>query len=266
MADVEGEAIEYKQWAHPSPRAVFLLVHGLGAHAGRWDTAGDFFAQKGISSYAIELKNFNSTDDRPYFFRDIYAKILRLHQIVTKEHPGKPVFLVGESMGAISALLVISREQGLFSGLICLSPAFASHIKPIPIKQLKIAPTPFYKPNKQFKLPFDSAMCTRDADYIKKMDEDPREYRTVSAKLILDLLLAQTRSRNLKAKIKLPVLFLLAGEDKLVDPGAARKIFNSMKVKDKKLVEFPGMYHALSIDLGKEKVFEEMSRWVEERI
>jgi alpha-beta hydrolase superfamily lysophospholipase len=50
-----GEII-YKRWVAPSPRAVFLLVHGLGAHAGRWETAAEDFLKNGISSYAVELK------------------------------------------------------------------------------------------------------------------------------------------------------------------------------------------------------------------
>jgi len=251
----ENGPIDYRQWAYLSPGAVFLLVHGLGAHAGRWDFLVDFFATRGFISYAADLRDF----------RDYYNKIARLRGSAAKDNPGKPIFLIGESFGAIVSLLTASREPDLFNGLICISPAFANRVRPAPIEQLKIAASLFYNPNKQFKLPFDSSMCTRDTDYIKKMDEDSREYRTVSSRSILDILLAQARSRGLK-DIKPPVLFLLAGEDKLVDPAAARKIFNGLEVKDKTLIEFPGMYHSLSIELGKEKVFVEMLKWVEQRI
>lgn len=61
-------------------------------------------------------------------------------------------------------------------------------------------------------------------------------------------------------------LFLVAGDDKMVDSRASMEIFKRLKVKDKTLVEYPGMYHSLSIELGKEKVFEDLLKWVEKRI
>jgi len=259
MATEDKERIEYRQWALPAPRAVFLLVHGLGAHAGRWEAIGDFFLKKGISSYAIELPRQN-------LFRNCNDNILKLYDIAAKNNPAKKIFLIGESMGAIISFLLAAKKPGLFSGVVCISPAFASRYAPALLDGIKILAPLLYNPGKEFKLPFDSSMCTRDPEYRKKMDEDMREYRTVSSKLIIEILLTQARAGRMKKKLTTPVLFLVAGEDKIVDPRSAGAIFNGLLVKDKTLVEFPGMYHSLSIELGKELVFEEISRWVGKRI
>ena len=53
MVNAVNESIQYRQWGLSDPKCVFLLVHGLGAHAGRWEAFGDFFIKKNISSYAI---------------------------------------------------------------------------------------------------------------------------------------------------------------------------------------------------------------------
>ena len=63
-----------------------------------------------------------------------------------------------------------------------------------------------------------------------------------------------------------PALFLLAGEDKLVDSAATRRIFTGIAATDKTLVEFPGMFHALTVDLGKEAVFGKLLEWVDKRL
>jgi alpha-beta hydrolase superfamily lysophospholipase len=63
----------------------------------------------------------------------------------------------------------------------------------------------------------------------------------------------------------MPSLFLVAGDDRIVDCRATRRIFGRLDSRDKKLVEFPGMFHALSIDTGREAVFEEIARWAGER-
>ncbi len=257
-----NETIDYKRRGPSEPKAVFLLVHGLGAHPGRWEATSDFFADNGIASYAIELKSIKNGEN----FHGYYNKILKLYNIAVKENSSKKIFLAGESMGALISFLLAALSPGLFSGLICISPAFVNRYRPGAWDSIRMLTAIFLSPKKEFKLPFDSSMCTRDPEYRKKMDQDPREYRAVSSKLIFDLLLAQARAKTVSNKITIPVLFLLAGEDKLVDPQAANSIFNSLTIKDKTLVEFPGMYHSLSIEMGKEAVFAEMLKWVEKRI
>ena len=55
MSSLSGNDIGYRHLAAASPRAVFLLVHGLGSHGGRWEAMGSFFMKRAVSSYAVEL-------------------------------------------------------------------------------------------------------------------------------------------------------------------------------------------------------------------
>lgn len=258
MANDKDKEIGYRKWTAPSARAAFLLVHGLGAHTGRWEALAEFFAQHGISSYAIELH-------RVAGFGSHYGDILRLRDIIKKESPSAKIFLIGESMGALISFLLAAAKPGLFDGLICISPAFANKIRLSPLEYLKIAAALLYKPHKMFRVPFDSSMCTRDIDYRKKMDQDPSEHRTASSRLLTAILFAQVHARSVRSP-GLPVLFLVAGEDKMIDHGATNTIFERLEEKDKALVEFPGMYHALTIDIGKEAVFKKILEWVGRRL
>lgn len=269
MSEDDREEIGYRQWLLPLPRAVFLLVHGLGAQAGRWEAMGDFFVKKGISSYAAELWDVDRPDMASYrsgHFRAYYSKILRLYDIAVKDNPSKKIFIIGESLGALISFLLVSGRPGLFSGLICVSPAFANKVALAPADYVRVLSALLYNPRKLFALPFDSSMCTRDISYREKLARDDREFRPVSSKLIFEIVLAQARARIAKNRMTIPALFLVAGEDKIVDPRSARAIFNGLAAEDKAIVEFPGMYHSLSIDLGKESVFEEILRWVDRRI
>jgi alpha-beta hydrolase superfamily lysophospholipase len=251
--------IGYRQWIAPAPRAVFLLVHGLGAHTGRWEFLADFFLAHGISSYAIALPmeaGFNS----------YYSDIMRLREKICKENPSLRIFLVGESMGALASFLLAAEKPGLFSGLVCISPAFANRIKLPPSDYLKIFASLFYDPGKEFRVPFDSAMCTRDIEYRKKMDADSAERRSSPSRLLAGILISQVRARFAGSSLRTPALFLVAGRDLMIDPEATKKIFNGLASEDKALIEYPEMYHALSIDIGKEKVFEDILKWVDKRL
>ena len=251
-----GEDIGFRQWVTPKPRAVFLLVHGLGAHTGRWEMMADFLMKNGISSYAIELSGFNSCR----------KDIMRLRDIIARDNPSKKIFLLGESLGGLVSFMLTAANPGKFDGLVCFSPAFASKLKLSLPDYIKIFFALFYNCEKQFKLPFDSSMCTRDVEYRAVMDKDEHEKRTVSAVVLAKILFLQIYVRSIRRKMKTPILFLVAGDDKIADNRGAVSIFNALAADDKTFIEYPDMYHSLSIELGKEKVFRDVLSWVEKRI
>ena len=257
--------VVYRHWTHQAPRAVFLLVHGLGAHAGRWGAAGDFFLKRGISSYAVELKERGRSSSAG--FGDYRAKLLNLRGIALKESGAAvPVFLIGESLGAVLSFIVCAENPGSFKGLVCLSPAFTARYKVPFFDSVKMLVSLLCNPNKQFPLPFDSSMCARDPECRARLDCDPCEYRSASSGMIFRILAAQAQAKEALRKLNAPVLFLAGGNDLLIDPQSIRDVFNTLSIKYKEMVEFPGMYHSLSIDTDKEKVFETILKWVERNI
>lgn len=267
MQEDARSKIIFKKWDDAHPKAVFLLVHGLGAHSGRWDFLGEYFLKQGYSSYSVELKGFGKTNDLKGHigsFKTYYKDILSLYKIIKCEHPGKKVYILGESMGALIAYMTVLKYGELFDGLICISPAFASRIKfPLP-QMIAMVLSLVHSQKKQFTVPFTAEMCTRDAEYRKIMDANPDEHRFVTPRLLFEVILAQLAGSMNADKLRVPVLFLLAGDDKdlLVDPITAKRVFKKLKIGDKKLIQYPEMLHALSIELGREKVFEDILEWV----
>jgi alpha-beta hydrolase superfamily lysophospholipase len=260
----------YRRWPAPEPKAVLLLVHGLGAHSARWDSLGEYFTRKGFSSYALELKGFGQTPDRPRghitSFRTYYQDILELRQAIGKEHPDKKVFLLGESMGALIAFLLACRQPGRFAGQVLISPAFQNAMKFSPSAYLKIAAFLLLNTKMTITMPFNSAMCTRDTAYQKIMDNNPDELRVASIKTLLNILWAQIQAKRLAKELVLPSLFLIPGQDTMINAAVSRQVFTRLRLKDKRLIEYPEMRHALSIELDREKVFADILNWLEKRL
>jgi alpha-beta hydrolase superfamily lysophospholipase len=265
MAQLISSGILYRKWITPNNKAVLLLVHGLGAHTARWNFLADFFSQKGYSSYAIELKGFGQTPDRPrghidsfdIYYRDIFA----LLDIVKKENPGKKVFILGESMGGLIAFIIANE----FAGQILISPAFQNGMKFPLASYLTLIAFILIDPKRTVEVPFTSAMCTRDTAYQNVMNNNPDEIRVASLKLLMNTLFAQMKALKLAKGLKVPSLFLISGKDLLIDESVSRKVFKNLKLQDKTLIEYPEMLHALSIELGREKVFEDILNWLEKR-
>lgn len=258
----------YEQWKVGQPKAVFLLVHGMGGHSGRWGHLADFFSRQGFALYAIELRGFGKTNGlkgHVDFFNVYFNDIEVLREIIRREYPKTKVFILGESFGGLLAFLSAAQEPGLFDGLICLSPLFKNILKYSFYDYFQLLTAAAFNPKKQFTVKFTSSMCTRDISLQKKLDTDEREYRSASANLLINIILAQARGFSNKNKIIMPVLFLLAGHDLVVDSRTSRKVFQGITAADKTLIEYPQNYHALSIDLDREKIFQDILNWANKR-
>lgn len=263
---VEKQGLLYRTWDAASPRAVLLLIHGMGAHAARWDFLGSHMAARGVTSYGLELRGFGRTPDRPRGHIDSFSiweeDILRLRGIIALEHPDKKVFLLGESLGGITVFNLAASHPEDFAGQVHISPCFKNGLKfPLSSYLTLVAQYPFNK-RKTIPVPFTSAMCTRDGDYAAVMDANPDELRVSSLKMLMDTMSGQKQAFRAAARASVPVLFLLAGRDFLVDASASRKLFGRLALADKTVIEYPEMHHALSIDLGRERVFDDILAWL----
>lgn len=270
MPGLIGSDILYRQWEVTDPKAVLLLVHGMGAHSARWNFLADYFKAKGFACYAIELKGYGATPDRPRghidSFNIYYRDILKLNDIIKKDSPGRPVFLLAESMGGLIAFMMACQYPDKFAGQILISPAFQNGMKFQLSAYLTLISQIFVNPKKTVDMPFTSAMCTRDLDYQKVMDNNPDESRVASLKMLINILFAQMAALKLAKTLQVPSLFLIAGKDYLVNEKAGRQLFKNLQLKDKTLIEYPEMLHALSIDLGREKVFADIFNWLSKRV
>jgi alpha-beta hydrolase superfamily lysophospholipase len=269
--DAAGQmpGVRYRQWTVGDTHAVLLLVHGIGGHTGRWELLADFFLQRGIASYALALRGFGDTPGLKGHidsFAIYYSDIESLSAIIRKEHPEKKIFLLGESLGGLLSFIMAIDKGHLFSGVICLSPAFADTLEVDTKTFWSIIFSSVFEPTRQFSM-FDSlSCCSRDTELVKRLDADPREHWVASSRLLVETLVAELRAKRLKDKVSIPVLFLLGGHDTIVSTDESIRIFRSMKARDKTLKVYAEMLHALSIDLGREQVFEDILNWTSARL
>jgi alpha-beta hydrolase superfamily lysophospholipase len=273
MAELQSASeagLFYRCWPSNDTQAALLFVHGIGAHSARWDFAGEYFAARGYAGYALELKGFGQTPERPRghidSFNAYYRDILTLRKLIAKELPGKPIFLFGESMGSLISFLTAALYPNKFAGQILISPAFANGMK-FPISAyLELLFFLLFDRQHQIKMPFTSAMCTRDPAYQQIMENNPDELRTASVKTLINVMLAQLQVKAAAKKITIPTLYLLSGKDYLVDGNFNKKLIPTLPIKGQKVIEYPEMLHALSIDLEREKVFFDTENWLKEQL
>lgn len=261
--------VYYRVWPVTQPRAVVLLVHGLGAHSARFEPLCQALNARRIACYAIELQGFGERAQPPGYvasFRQYDEAVTTLARNLLAQHPRVKLFLAGDSMGGLIAFNLAAKAAIPYAGLILLSPAFESILKfPLATYGVVFASL-LFDPKRTVTLPFNSAMCTRDPVMQKQMDADPRELRIASAGLLIQILLESAQSARRAKTVQLPLVAFTAGCDQFVNVAVTQARIKAAASRDKTEFHYPEALHALYVDLERERLFRDLNAWLDPRI
>lgn len=122
----DGEVICYYKWDAVNPkklRGIIQIAHGIGEHAGRYDSIASRLQQEGFTIYAndhrahgktAEIKRLYGYYDGSDYFEDVVDDMHALTNLMRGEHPKAPFILFGHSMGSLlSRKYVLNHGQEL---------------------------------------------------------------------------------------------------------------------------------------------------------
>jgi len=126
MAD--GARLPLEAWLPPTPpRAVLLGLHGMNDAAEPFlDDAAPLFTAAGVAVYAYDQRGFGGAPHPGRWAggESLAADAAATVALLRQRHPGVPVFLLGESMGAAVALLAATGDAPpAVDGYVLLAPA-----------------------------------------------------------------------------------------------------------------------------------------------
>jgi len=267
LKSIDGKVF-YREWTCVDPKASVILVHGMGGYSGRFFEMGPYLAKAGFQVYAIEQKGHGespSIKGHINNFKIYTADLKSMVNIAKSQYPGKKVFIFGESMGGLITLDFCIHNQKSIDGAILMSPAVKDKLPMTPQKKFDIFINSIKDPMKLYSAEFDAGMFTRDPVMAKRINSDPLEVRSFTAKFYQAILKTIIYVNLMPWRIKLPVFFILAGKDSMVSAEAGEKFFKKVSSKDKILKWYPEMYHALYVDKDREQVFRDIVDWINKR-
>jgi alpha-beta hydrolase superfamily lysophospholipase len=128
LTAADGVEIQVDGWLPDGPPlAVVQIVHGLAEHAGRYGRLAQALTLAGYAVYAIHLRGHGRTAKSPsdlghFADRGGWQKVVddlrQLHQRIGDRHAGKPVILLGHSMGSALARDFMARYGGELAGVV----------------------------------------------------------------------------------------------------------------------------------------------------
>lgn len=121
-------------WMDPvgPKKGVLVAVHGLGLHKGCYRQFAERMVSLGWAVYAVDVRGFGTFMTMPQGARHVdfagaMEDVCGAIRLVRQEHPGMPVFLVGESMGGGLAIQCGAKYGDLVDGIVTACPASKRH-------------------------------------------------------------------------------------------------------------------------------------------
>jgi alpha-beta hydrolase superfamily lysophospholipase len=260
---------------------VVVAVPGWNATAGDIEPLAQYLAARGIAVYSCGVRGQHGdlTAKLRHTKGDIVDGRLWTEDFcgftewVRRRNRGAPVFLYGQSMGALIALTAADREPGV-SGIILHSPAVAMVYTPLPVRSFIGMMRGLAGDRLLFNvglIPGDEPALTSDAnfDLVWGLSVD-RVRPGFTWRFLDEALKLGERARGAAGRLRIPVLALTGDKDPIGTAGvgeqAFSKLMNSIPSADKERDRFPNGYHDLIHDGNKAKALRCVGAWMEREL
>jgi len=261
-----GVKLFYRTWMPEAPRAALVLVHGMNEHIGRYAHVAEYFVNQGFAVYGLDHRGYGQSEGvRCHVDRfEEYLEDLHLLVDMAREH-GTP-FMVGHSLGGLIAFRYALAYPETLKALVVSSPYFGRKTEVDAVTRALAPVLSFMLPRLQMKVPFAPNDVCRDTQVCEKYAADPLVGRTATPRWFTESNKAALAChQGLTQGMKMPVLFLQAGDDLLVNPEATRTVFGLVPHQQKAFKLYPGKYHEIFNDPGRDEVFQDILNWLQEQ-
>ena len=259
-----GWKLYYQSW-HPlvAAKAVLVIVHGHGGHSGIFTRMVNYLLERNYAVYIFDLRgNGRSPGQRGYInnwveFREDLTAFLKL---VTAENPDLPLFLIGQSLGGTIALDYVLHKSNSIKGLILMSPALGLGIASwkLLLAQILSAILPHFA----LDAGIDLSACSRDAKVIAAAEQDSLRHSQGTARLTTELLKTINWIKAHGTELKIPLLILHGGADRVTLAESSKTFFESLTLTDREIREYPDSRHELHHDLNYQEVLADIADWL----
>jgi len=263
----DGAEIFRQTWRpDDAPRAVLVLIHGLGEHSSRYGHLAKRFTDAGFAVFAMDLRGHGRSGGGRGDLRiaDAVADVADLVAHAGSEYPGLPVFVYGNSLGGLITMTYTVERQPDINGLVASAPALDSELREQKVKFAMANLLGGLLPSITIPTGLDPEGVSRDPEVVAAYKADPLVHDKGSFALAkqtfsaMDAMMAQTG-------FPVPLLIIHGTADRLTVPSAS-KVFTEHVTGDVTLIEYEGMYHELHNEPEQAEVFADVVAWLEPRI
>lgn len=253
------------------PKAIILALHGFNDYGKAFDKPGEFFAARGIATYAYDQRGFGEAPEPGRWFgtKTMVDDAHTVAGLLRQKYPGAKLFLMGESMGGAVALnAAASGEANLFDGVILISPAawgreamsgfergglwfFSNTMAWFPVSGSSFHLTP-----------------TSNDAVLLDLSRDPNVRKQTSFGTLAGLVDLMDGAQDAAPRLTVPTLMLFGDRDEVVPPRPTCLLLSRLAPRPPgawRAAFYPEGYHMLLRDLDGELVMSDIQAWIAQR-
>ena len=264
------------------PRAVVLMVHGLGEHAGRYDHVARQLMHWGFAVRAYDQRGHGESggargvlptatallDDLAEVVDDTRLRGIRLqHGINASMTPQKPLplILLGHSLGGLVVGRFVALKIRPVEALVMSSPALDAGLSVF--QKLLLALGRTLAPNLCISNGLDARYISHDERVVKAYLADRLVHDRISPRLGRFIASSGPATVAAASRWSTPTLLMYAGADRLVNPQGSQAFAENALAPGVKpgtvtAKRFDGLYHELFNEADAAPVFKTLGSWL----
>jgi alpha-beta hydrolase superfamily lysophospholipase len=264
-----GTEIHYRIWKPiGGTKAVVIVTHGQGDHAGRYLHVAEHLTREGFAVWAADLRGHGKSGGRRGHvdsFDDYLADTRRVVEKAREDCAKVKAFLLGHSLGGLVVLDYGEKMNANISGVIATSPLLRLKMK-VPAWKVALGRVlSSLTPTLSMKTGLDPNLLSRDQQIVRDYINDPLVHGVASTRFYTELLRAVDETLRGGNKLTLPCLVMIGSGDGIVDPSTTQDFFGTIASSDKTLKVYDGLYHEVLNEPEKDDLLREISTWVSAR-
>ncbi|XP_053233959.1 monoglyceride lipase isoform X2 [Podarcis raffonei] len=254
LVNADGQYLFCRYWKPSTPpRGLVFVAHGAGEHCCRYDDLAQMLTGINFFVFAHDHVGHGQSEGDRMVVSDFHVFVrdsLQHIDLMKKDHPGLPVFLLGHSMGGAISILTACERPNDFSGMVLISPlVVASPDVATPIKVFAAKILNIVLPNLSLGS-IDPNVISRNKKEVDSYTTDPLVYHGgMKVSFVIQLLNAIAKIERALPKLTLPLLVLHGSPDKLCDIKGSYLLMDTAPSQDKTLKVYDEAYHALHKEL-----------------
>jgi acylglycerol lipase len=271
--DKEGTTFFLRGWQPENghPKALVVLVHGLGEHTGRYAHVGKALTRAGYALVGFDLRGHGKSGGPRGHVSSLDAYMQDIRQffsLMDQRYPAIPHFLYGHSLGGLLILAYAIQYGTGLKGVIATEPALRSSLQEQKAKVAMVRLLGSLAPTITVQSGLDAATLSRDPAVVHAYRKDPLVHDSTSlgfgkaALSAIDLCFA--RARDFPA----PLLIMHGTGDKINYFSASEDFAGlvSEAGRDVTLRLWNDLYHEIHNEPEKEEVFQFMIEWLDKQL
>ncbi len=269
----DGARLPLRSWLPDGdPVAIILALHGFNDYSNAFNGFGGWAASRGVAVHAYDQRGFGDAPGRGYWHEDaaLTGDAEAALRLLKTRYPGKPLYLLGMSMGGAIAMLALDTTEAaeIADGAILVAPAVWGTSTQSWWQRtglwLFAHTVPYLTPTGRGL----GIHASDNIEMLRALGRDEKVIKRTRIDAVYGVVQMMDRALAASPRLREPALVLYGARDEVIPAGPTKRMLDALPRRDggsQRVAIYPKGCHMLLRDLQAEVVWRDIVAWTRDR-